>query len=85
MMPAILVATATMPPPEATMNDAITDLQIRLTHQDDALQELTRTVLQQQRQISDLQAQVEQLKTQVRELTPPQFASAAAEPPPPHY
>ena len=67
------------------MNDAITDLQIRITHQDDALQELTRAMLQQQRQISELQTQVEQLKTQLRELTPPQFAPAATEPPPPHY
>ena len=67
------------------MTDAITDLQIRLTHQDDALDELTRTVLRQQRQIDELQAQIAQLKTALRELTPPQVGGAGNEPPPPHY
>jgi len=67
------------------MTDAITDLQIRLTHQDDALDELTRTVLSQQRQIDQLQTQVEQLKAMLRELTPPQVGAPGSEPPPPHY
>jgi SlyX protein len=67
------------------MNDTITDLQIRLTHQDDALQQLTLTVVRQQQQIEQLQAQLRQLTTVVRELTPNQFEPAANEPPPPHY
>jgi uncharacterized coiled-coil protein SlyX len=67
------------------MSDAITDLQIRFAEQDDALQELTRTVLGQEREIAELRAQIEQLKAMVRELTPPQVAPPGSEPPPPHY
>lgn len=67
------------------MTDAITDLQIRLTHQDATLDELTDTVLRQQRQIDELRTQVEQLKALVRELTPPQVGAPGSEPPPPHY
>lgn len=66
------------------MTDAIIDLQIRLTHQDDALNELTRTTLSQQRQIDRLQAQIEQLKTLMEEFAPPQSGSTGHEPPP-HY
>jgi len=67
------------------MNDTITDLQIRLTHQDDALQELTRTVLQQERHIHDLQTEIAQLKSLLRELVPSQVDVQGSEPPPPHY
>lgn len=67
------------------MNDAITDLQIRFTEQDDALQALTRTVLDQGREIAELRAQIEQLKSLVRELSPPQVGPQGSEPPPPHY
>jgi SlyX protein len=70
---------------DAAMSDAITDLQIRFAEQDDALQTLTRTVLDQERQIGELRAQIEQLKSMVRELAPPQVGPQGSEPPPPHY
>ena len=67
------------------MSDAITDLQIRFAEQDDALQELTRTVLGQEREIAELRDQVEQLKSMLKELSPPQVGPQGSEPPPPHY
>jgi uncharacterized coiled-coil protein SlyX len=67
------------------MSDAITDLQIRFAEQDDALQELTRTVLGQERELAELRAQIEQLKSMVKELSPPQVGPQGSEPPPPHY
>jgi SlyX protein len=67
------------------MNDTITDLQIRLAHQDDALQQLTLTVVQQQQQIDALHGQLQQLASLVRELTPSPFEPMGSEPPPPHY
>jgi SlyX protein len=67
------------------MNDTITDLQIRLTDQDDALQALTRTVARQQNQIDQLRSQLEQLSATVRELGASQVAAPGSEPPPPHY
>lgn len=66
-------------------SDDITDLQIRLTHQDDALQALTKTVLEQQRELEQLRAQLAQLARLVRELTPAEVDPAGSEPPPPHY
>lgn len=67
------------------MDDTITDLQIRLTDQDDALQALTRTVARQQNQIEQLRAQLEQLSATLRELGASPVAAPGSEPPPPHY
>lgn len=67
------------------MNDAITDLQIRFAEQDDAVQALTRAMLDQQREIGELRAEIDQLKSMVKELAPPQVGPQGNEPPPPHY
>ncbi|MES9869834.1 MAG: SlyX family protein [Sedimenticola sp.] len=67
------------------MNEELIDLQTRVAFQDDAIQELTLTVTRQQNQISELQTALQQLRQQLKNLTPSQVASADEETPPPHY
>jgi len=63
----------------------ITDLEVRLTHQEAALDELTSTVLGQARQITSLQRDLQQLTEVLRQLEPPAVGPESEETPPPHY
>jgi len=63
----------------------LTDLEIRLTHQEAALEELTHTVLEQDRLIVDLRGELEYLKGLLKDLAPSAVAPASEETPPPHY
>ena len=67
------------------MEERITDLEIRLTHQDAAMEELTRVVLAQEKELQKLTKEVEQLKTVLKELSVSAVASESEETPPPHY
>ena len=69
--------------PGNTMEEKITDLEIRMTHQEVTLEELTRTVLQQERLLLELQNELKQVREQLRGFSI--IASAAEETPPPHY
>jgi len=63
----------------------LTDLEIRLTHQEAALEELTQTVLEQDRLIVDLRGELEYLKGLLKDLAPSAVGPASEETPPPHY
>ncbi len=66
------------------MEERLTDLEIRLTHHEAAVDELTRTVFEQSRQMDTMKARIERLEAALREAAQgggPQ----APEPPPPHY
>lgn len=65
------------------MEDKITDLEIRLTHQEATLDELTQTVLNQERLLLELQDQLQQVRQQIRSFSI--VAPASEETPPPHY
>jgi SlyX protein len=68
------------------MDADLEDLQIRMTHQDLAIESLNDTVARQDRLIAQLQQELQQLRELVRELRPSPLGDAAAdEPPPPHY
>lgn len=67
------------------MESRLEDLEIRIAHQDAALEELTRTTLVQQQRIEALAAQVEYLKSLLKELTPSAVAPQSEETLPPHY
>lgn len=67
------------------METRITDLEIRLTHQDAAMEELTRVVLKQENELKRLNKEVEQLKTALKECSATIVASESEESPPPHY
>lgn len=68
-----------------TAESRITDLEVRLTHQEAALDELTRTVLGQAQQIASLQRDLEQLTEVLRQLEPAAVGPESGETPPPHY
>jgi len=67
------------------MNQEIEDLQIRLTYQEESLQQFSITVMKQQNEIDSLKQELERLTQRVRELTPSDIDSPDNEPLPPHY
>lgn len=68
------------------MQEQLEDLQIRLTHQDLAIEVLNRTVASQDRRITELGEELERVRQLLAELKPsPLEADLAEEPPPPHY
>lgn len=68
------------------MQEQLEDLQIRLTHQDLAIEVLNRTVASQDRRITELGEELERVRQLLAELKPsPLGADSAEEPPPPHY
>lgn len=67
------------------MNHEIEDLQIRLTYQEEGLQQFSLTVIKQQNEIDILKQELERLTQRVRELTPSDIGSPDNEPLPPHY
>lgn len=67
------------------MNHEIEDLQIRLTYQEEGLQQFSLTVIKQQNEIDTLKQELERLTQRVRELTPSDIDSPDNEPLPPHY
>lgn len=67
------------------MNEAIEDLQIRLTYQEESLQQFSIAVVKQQNEIIQLKQELERLTQRIRELTPSDMDSLDNEPLPPHY
>ncbi len=67
------------------MNQEVEDLQIRLTYQEEGLQQFSLTVIKQQNEIDRLKQELERLTQRVRELTPSDIDSPGNEPLPPHY
>lgn len=67
------------------LQNRMTELEIRLSHQELALESLTQQSLSQTQTIEVLQKQIEHLKSMVKELTPSPLAPEDAETPPPHY
>ncbi|MBW2474367.1 MAG: SlyX family protein [Deltaproteobacteria bacterium] len=62
------------------------DLQIRLTHQEMAIEALNRAVTQQDGLIAQLRADLAQVRQMLHALQPSPLGDATTEePPPPHY
>jgi uncharacterized coiled-coil protein SlyX len=66
------------------MEQQITDLQSRLSFLEDAVDELTRTVVDQQSRLSEFQLLLTQLQRQLRSVTPSDI-DAEIDVKPPHY
>lgn len=60
-------------------------LESRLMHQEAAIEELTRTLLNQERQLADQAATIRQLESRLKTLKPVDIALSTDEIPPPHY
>jgi SlyX protein len=67
------------------MESRLTDLEIRLTHQEAALDAINDTLLKQARVIDALRGELERVQRQLRDITASNIASASEETPPPHY
>lgn len=65
--------------------ERIIDLEIRLSHLEASIEELTKTVLQQQNEIGLLTSLLEQQRTMLNELSPSAVAHPSEETLPPHY
>jgi SlyX protein len=63
----------------------IESLESRLMHQDAALDELTRTLLNQEQLLSKQVEAIKHLEEQIKGLAPESPGTAADEPLPPHY
>lgn len=67
------------------MESRIVDLEIRLTHLEASLEELTHSVLRQERVVRHLTAELEEVRMILRELAGSPVLPASHETPPPHY
>ena len=67
------------------MQDKITDLEIRLTHQEAEIQAMNKVILKQHSQIESLLADITSLKKQLREMGSGNIVDQSLETPPPHY
>lgn len=70
---------------ESELQARVEDLEIRIAHQDVALEELTRSLLAQERQLREQADTIQRLERQVRAALPSLVASRDEETPPPHY
>ena len=67
------------------MEERITDLEIRLMHQERSLQELNDSVYRQTQIIMQLEREMGQLREQLQLVLPSLVQSPEEEEPPPHY
>ena len=67
------------------MENRITELEIRLTHLEDTIEVLNRTIIKQHAEIDMLQLQVTNLEKKIKASHPSQVAHESEETPPPHY
>lgn len=67
------------------MNEDIVDLQIRLAHQEDHIQELDKIIYRQQQSIDVLTQKITLLEKQLRSVTESNILNPAEDKPPPHY
>lgn len=69
------------------IEDRIADLEIRLTHQESSLDNLTKASVRQERAFEELLVQLEQIKSALGEISQggEQVSTPGDDPPPPHY
>jgi SlyX protein len=65
--------------------ERLVDIEIKLSHQEDAVEELNKVVCQQQKKIDHLEAICEALIRHVKELSDNAAEQRTAHEPPPHY
>ena len=70
------------------MNNVQTDieqLQMKMAFQEDTIESLNQALIEQQKQMDDLQFQLKQLVSKISAIEPSNMASENEEAPPPHY
>lgn len=67
------------------MDERLTELEIKITHQDQVIEDLNQLVIQQQDLLDELKAEVKRLTDSTVTSGLPGLVDASQEPPPPHY
>jgi SlyX protein len=67
------------------MNNDIIDLQIRLAHQENHIQELDKVIYNQQQQIDSVINKISLLEKNLKVVTESNILGSAEDKPPPHY
>ena len=67
------------------IEDRLTEIEVKLTYQEDTVQELNMLVYQQQKSIEQLEKICESLLDHIRSLAQPAAGGNAANERPPHY
>ena len=67
------------------MEEKFIDLEIRLTHQEDHIQELDKVIYQQQQAIDLLKDQIKHLQGKLKNVSENNILPSSEETPPPHY
>ncbi len=67
------------------IEDRITELEIRLTHYEDTLEQLDQMIISQRNEIGTLQVQIEHLNKKLKSAQTSPVAHESEETPPPHY
>jgi len=67
------------------MEERLADLEIRYTHQERTIQELSDAMFRQELKLEQLQTEVRQLREQLMIVSPSMVRSPEDEEPPPHY
>ena len=67
------------------MESKITDLEIRLTHQEASLNEINLALHKQHNMLESLKEDIASLKKQIRDMNTGYIADPSQETPPPHY
>ena len=67
------------------MEDRLTELEIKICHQDQVIEDLNQLVIEQQEKLDKLLAEMKKLSDQAVNNGIPGLLDAQQEPPPPHY
>ncbi|MDG2915459.1 SlyX family protein [Bisgaard Taxon 10/6] len=67
------------------LEERIAELEMKITFQDNLLEELNHALVQQQFVIDRMQVQLRHVATKLNDMQPSNIASQAEETPPPHY
>lgn len=67
------------------VNARMTELETRLSFQEDAIQQLNEVITRQDRLIQKLERDIASLQAQLKNIAPSLIADASEETPPPHY
>ena len=67
------------------MEDKITDIEIRIAHQEAAIEEINKTILKQHNQIESLITDLSILRKQLKDVSENNIVDQSDEAPPPHY
>ena len=67
------------------MEERLTELEIKICHQDQTIEDLNQLVIDQQQKLENLQNEIKRLRDQATQSGVPGLLDAQQEPPPPHY